>query len=232
MNSTKTFVITGITRGLGLALARRLLKDGHVVHGCGRRTDPLEAEERAPYGNRYSFQQLDIMDRPALAGWVKGLEKNKTEIDFLIHNAAVIHDNAMLWEIDPGQLQTVIDVNIMGSFNVLQAFLPGMLKRRHGIIITLSSGGGRTGLPGISGYCATKWAVEGLAKSLGAELPDGMAAIPMSPGIIDTDMLRSTFGDNAGNYPDPESWARVAAPFILGLDASRSGESITVPEPD
>jgi NAD(P)-dependent dehydrogenase (short-subunit alcohol dehydrogenase family) len=159
------------------------------------------------------------------------LGKAETPIEFLIHNAAVIHENARLWEIDPGQLDKVIDVNIKGTFNVLQAFLPCMLKRRRGIIITLSSGAGSMGLPEISGYCATKWAVEGLTKSLAKELPDGMTAIPMSPGIIDTDMLRSNFGDEAGNFKGPTEWAKVAVPFILGLDSSRSGESATVPEP-
>jgi NAD(P)-dependent dehydrogenase (short-subunit alcohol dehydrogenase family) len=126
-------------------------------------------------------------------------------------------------ELDRGQLEAVIDINIKGTFHVLQAFLPGMLRQKQGIILTLSSGAGRMGIPTISGYCASKWAVEGLTKSLAEELPEPMSAIPLSPGIIDTDMLRTNFGDEAAQYPKPAQWAEVAAPFILGLGRSRTG---------
>lgn len=230
MSSVKNFVITGITSGIGLALTRRLLADGHSVDGCGRRADPLEPEQREKAGTCYTYRQLDIMDHAELQNWAKEVDKTREEIDFLIHNAALIHGNANLWEIDRDRLKSVIDVNVMGTFNVLQAFLPGMLKRGRGIIITLSSGAGRMGIPSISGYCASKWAVEGLTKSLAGELPEGMAAIPMSPGMVDTDMLRANFGEQAGDYQNPASWAAVAAPFILGMDASMNGESVTVPD--
>lgn len=230
MSISKTFVITGITGGIGLALTRRLLRDGHRVHGCGRREDPLAETERDRSGNRYGYHQLDIMDFEALRHWANEMDSAGQTPDYLIHNAALIHGNAHLWEIDRDRLKTVIDVNIMGTFNVLQAFLPSMLKQRRGIIITLSSGAGRMGIGHISGYCATKWAVEGLTKSLAEELPAGMAAIPMSPGMVNTDMLRTNFGEQAGNYQSPEDWADVAAPFILGLDASQTGQSLTVPD--
>lgn len=227
MGTAKTFVITGITSGLGLALTRKLLADGHSVHGCGRRPDPLEKGE----GGRYSYRRLDIMDTDALRDWAKDLQPKASPVDFLIHNAAYMHEDAKLWELDRDQLKAVLDINVMGTFNVLQAFLPSMVEARHGIVITLSSGAGRAGIANISGYCASKWAVEGLTKSLAGELPGGMAAIPLSPGIVDTAMLRINFGESAANYARPEAWAEVAAPFILGLDASRNGQSLTVPTP-
>ena len=227
MGKTENIVITGITAGLGLGLAREFLQSGHRVWGCGRRADPLEGAGPAP--GRYAYRQLDILDRAALDSWVAEIEKEGAPIDFLIHNAAVIHPNANLWEIDREALEAVLDINIKGTFNVLQAFLPGMLKAQQGMLIALSSGAGRMGLPRISGYCASKWAVEGIMKSLAAELPEGMAAIPLSPGIVDTDMLRSSFGSSAAQHPKPDAWAKVAAPYILGLNASHNSQSLTVP---
>jgi NAD(P)-dependent dehydrogenase (short-subunit alcohol dehydrogenase family) len=224
----KTFVITGITRGLGLALTRQLLNRGHCVHGCGRGSDPLAAVEDVDT-ERYEFRRLDVTDRESVSRWAANVSAEEPCIDYLIHNAAVIHTNARLWEIDPGELDAVIDVNIKGTFTVLQAFLPVMLKQRHGIILTLSSGAGRQGLPEISAYCASKWAVEGLTKSLAAELPADMAAIPLSPGIVDTDMLRSTFGDKAAGHQKTDTWAKIAADYILSLKTSQSGQSLTVP---
>ncbi len=230
MGKMKTFVITGISGGLGLALARELLGRGHRVHGCGRRADPLGADETGPHHGRYRYRRLDVLDFDGLRGWAAEIAGDGAAVDYLVHNAAVIHQNAPLWEIDRAQLKAVIDVNVLGTFNVLQAFLPGMLERRSGTIITLSSGAGRAGIPGIAGYCASKWAVEGLTKTLAAELPAGMAAIPLSPGIIDTPMLRTNFGEAAAGYPKPEQWAKVAAPFILGLGPRHNGRSLTVPE--
>lgn len=227
MSIQKTFVITGISSGLGLALTRELLRLGHRVHGCGRRADPL-GSDAGPDGN-YHYRQLDIMDFEAVKAWASEIGEAGS-IDFLIHNAAVIHANANLWEIDREALRAVVDINITGTFHVLQAFVPVMLEKRHGIIATLSSGAGRQGFAQISGYCASKWAVEGLTKSLAQELPEGMAAFPVSPGMVDTDMLRANFGEDAGNYQKADAWAQVAAPFFLGLDPDCSGESLTVPE--
>lgn len=230
MELKKHFVITGISSGLGLALARALLKAGHKVEGCGRRQDPIPASEADGYGNRYLYRQLDIMDFDAVCDWASDIQNPERPIDFLIHNAALIHTNANLWEIDREQLNNVLQVNVMGTFNVLQAFVPGMLSEGRGMIITLSSGAGRMGISQISGYCASKWAVEGLTKSLAEELPNGMAAFPMSPGMVDTDMLRRNFGEVAGNYQKADAWAEAAVPFILSLDPGQSGESITTPD--
>ena len=77
-------------------------------------------------------------------------------------------------------------------------------------------------------YCATKFAIEGMTLALAQELPPGMAAIPLNPGVIDTDMLRSCFGDNAVSYPSPSRWAERAVPFILALSARENGHSATV----
>ncbi|MCD8482140.1 MAG: SDR family oxidoreductase [Verrucomicrobia bacterium] len=98
-----------------------------------------------------------------------------------------------------------------------------MLEAGKGIVVNLSSGAGRTAFPEIGGYCASKFAVEGMTKSLALELPPGMAAIALSPGVVDTDMLRSNWGDLAATCQSPKEWARRAAPFILNLRCVDNG---------
>jgi NAD(P)-dependent dehydrogenase (short-subunit alcohol dehydrogenase family) len=122
----------------------------------------------------------------------------------------------------------VIDVNIKGVANVIRHFVPAMVARKHGVIVNFSSGWGRATDAEVGPYCTTKWAIEGLSKSLAQELPRGMAAIPLNPGIIDTDMLRSTFGKEASNYPSAETWAETAVPWLLGLRPADNGHSLTV----
>jgi NAD(P)-dependent dehydrogenase (short-subunit alcohol dehydrogenase family) len=80
----------------------------------------------------------------------------------------------------------------------------------------------------VAPYCATKWAIEGLTRALAQELPAGLAAIPLNPGIIDTDMLRSCFGGEAGSYPSPNEWAETAVPFLLQLGPKDNGKPLSV----
>jgi NAD(P)-dependent dehydrogenase (short-subunit alcohol dehydrogenase family) len=74
----------------------------------------------------------------------------------------------------------------------------------------------------------SKWAIEGLTKALAEELPAGMAAVPLNPGVIDTDMLRTCWADGAAAYPKADIWARTAAPFILKLGPKDNGKSLSV----
>ena len=103
-----------------------------------------------------------------------------------------------------------------------------MVKRGSGVVVNLSSGWGRSTAPEVAPYCATKYAVEGLTLALAQELPRGMAAVPLNPGVIDTDMLRQAWADGASAYPKADAWARRAAPFLLGLGAKDNGRSLTV----
>src|SRR5262249_9988526 len=145
--------------------------------------------------------------------------------DLLLNNAALINRNAPLWELSAAEFEAVIDVNIKGVANVLRHFLPAMVARKRGVVVNFSSGWGRSTSAEVAPYCATKYAIEGLTLALAQELPKGMAAVPLNPGIIDTDMLRSTFGDSAGSYPNPSDWAERAVPFLLRLGPSNNGKS-------
>jgi NAD(P)-dependent dehydrogenase (short-subunit alcohol dehydrogenase family) len=128
-----------------------------------------------------------------------------------------------------GEFSTVVDVNIKGVANVIRHFLPAMVARKSGVIVNFSSGWGRATDAEVAPYCATKWAIEGMTRALAQELPRGMAAIPLNPGIIDTAMLRSCFGADAGHYPTAEEWAATAVPFLLRLGPADNGKPLTAP---
>ena len=101
---------------------------------------------------------------------------------------------APLWEVPGEEFDKLVDINIKGVARVIRAFVPAMVKRGSGVIVNFSSGWGRSTSPEVAPYCATKYAIEGLTLALAQELPHGMAAVPLNPGIIDTDMLRASFG--------------------------------------
>src|SRR6185295_13693595 len=143
--------------------------------------------------------------------------------DLLINNAAVMNRLAPLWEQEDREFTRLVDVNIRGVQNVIRHFVPAMVAKKKGVIVNLSSGWGRSVARDVGPYCASKWAIEGLTKALAEELPKGMAAIALNPGVIDTDMLRSCWADGAAAYPKAEKWAKAAAPIILGFGPKDNG---------
>ncbi|MCS6978060.1 MAG: SDR family oxidoreductase [Gemmatales bacterium] len=225
---SKRIVITGATRGLGKALVARFAEMGHIVIGCGRSRQRVEELTRQ-YGPPHAFAVVDVADDAAVARWAEAVLASHGPPDLLINNAALMNRLDKLWNLSADDFDPVIDVNIKGVANVIRHFVPAMVKRRQGVIVNLSSGWGRSTAPEVAPYCATKFAIEGLTKAMAQELPSGMAAIPLNPGIIDTDMLRECWAEGASRYPKPEAWAVKAAPFLLQLGAKDNGKSLSVP---
>jgi NAD(P)-dependent dehydrogenase (short-subunit alcohol dehydrogenase family) len=104
-----------------------------------------------------------------------------------------------------------------------------MIDRGSGVIVNFSSGWGRSTAPDVAPYCATKWAIEGLTQALARELPAGLAAIPLNPGIIDTEMLRGCFGPGAAGHPTAGQWAEASVPFLAKLGPQDNGRSLSAP---
>jgi len=220
-------LLTGATRGLGRALFEKFIALGHTVLGCGRAPEAitqLQQEWRPPH----RFQMVDVANAKQVRQWSEKVLPEGAP-DFLLNNAALMNRNARLWEVPAAEFDQLIDVNIKGVANVIRAFLPAMLARKKGVIVNFSSGWGRSTSPEVAPYCCSKWAIEGLSQALAQELPSGMAAIALNPGIIDTEMLRSCFGSSAAQYPSPEEWSEKAVPFLLGLGPRQNGGSLTVP---
>jgi len=226
-NQPRVIVLTGATRGLGLAMVEKFVELGHTVLGCGRSRDLIE-NLRLRFRPPHDFAALDVSLESQVEPWAARLLSSNGPPDLLINNAGVINQSAPLWQVPSDEFDRVVDVNVKGVANVIRHFVPAMIARKSGLIINFSSGWGRTVASDVAPYCASKWAVEGLTMALAEELPRGMGAIPVNPGIIDTDMLRSCFGGTASRYPSPTKWVEKAVPFLLSLNSRDSGKPQTI----
>lgn len=219
--------LTGCTSGLGRALVPEFVDRGHRVVGCGRNEAALD-ELTSAYPEHH-WAQVDVTDDGAVAAFAREALDRVGPPQLLINNAGVINNPASLWEVTAAEFDVVMKVNVSGVANVIRHVLPSMLAIGTGVVANLSSGWGRSTAPEVAPYCASKWAIEGLTSALAQELPSGLAAVAVSPGIVATEMLRQCWPDTADNFPTPASWATTAAPFFLGLDPSYNGQSVSTP---
>jgi NAD(P)-dependent dehydrogenase (short-subunit alcohol dehydrogenase family) len=222
-------VITGVSRGLGLAMTEQFIEHGHTVLGCARSTTEVQQLNQR-FGNPHRFDVVDVAERAQVEVWAKTLISIYGSPDLLLNSAALINQPAPLWKVPADEFSQLVTVNITGVFHVIQAFMPAMLVQKKGLIVNFSSGWGRSTSPDVAPYCATKWAIEGLTQALAQELPSGLGAIPLNPGIIHTDMLDICFGQAASAYPTTQEWAKRAVPFLLKLTPRDNGKPLTVPQ--
>jgi len=200
---------------------------GHVIAGCGRSETAIEKLSLA-FPKPHRFSTVDVADDNQVGQWARHVLTTMGPPDLLINNAAVTNSPAPLWEVPATEFATLLDINIKGTASVIRHFVPAMIARGHGVIVNFSSGWGRTTAPTVAPYCASKWAIEGLTRALASELPKGMSTVSLNPGIIDTDMLRRSFGEAAGDYKSPATWAVRAVPFLLKLGPRNNGKALTV----
>jgi NAD(P)-dependent dehydrogenase (short-subunit alcohol dehydrogenase family) len=227
MRDKKRIVLTGVSRGLGLAMAAGFIEAGHTVFACARSEKSLvELRKRWPAPHR--FDAVDVASDAAVRQWAKSVLAEAGGVDLIVNNAALMNETAPLWEVPAEEFSQLIDVNIKGVANVIRHFVPSMVAQGGGVIVNFSSGWGRSTSPEVAPYCASKWAIEGLSQALAQELPDSMAAVALNPGVIDTDMLRVAWGDGASAYPDAETWAKRAVPFILQIGPKDNGQPLKV----
>ena len=224
----RRILITGVSRGLGHAMAEEFARLGHAVVGCGRDKPAITALHKS-LGKPHRFDVVDVANDAAVRDWAADVLQTHGAPDLLLNNAGIINTNAALWDVPAAEFDAVIDINIKGVANVIRHFVPAMIDAGQGVIVNFSSGWGRAVSAEVAPYCASKWAVEGLTRALAQELPHGMAAVPLNPGIIDTQLLQSCFGASASHYDPPEKWARTAVPFLLGLGPRDNGKPLTAP---
>ena len=235
----KVVIVTGAGGGLGrshsLEFAKRgakvVVNDlGGSVDGSGGSSDAANnvVKEITEAGGVAIPNGSSVTDDDGVKNMVDQTMDEFGRIDILINNAAIINRSRFLWEVPVEEFDTVIDTNIKGVTNVIRHFVPLMARRGEGVIVNFSSGWGRSASPEVAPYCASKWAIEGLSQSLAQELPSGLAVVPLNPGVINTDMLRSCFGPSAADFQNPDEWAKPAVPFLLSLGPSQNGQSLTV----
>ena len=227
-SQSRVVLVTGCSRGLGRAMVEGFIARGDTVIGCARHAQSV-ADMSVTHPSPHFFEALDIANDQSVEEFSERAMKLCGAPDLLINNAGVINANAPLWQVPAEEFSRVIDVNLGGVANVIRHFVPAMIQRGSGVIVNFSSGWGRSTSPEVAPYCATKWGIEGLTQALAQELPDGLAAVALNPGIIDTDMLRSCFGGDAGSYAGPEAWAEMAVPFLAGLGEGDNGRALTAP---
>ncbi len=228
MNERPLVLITGISRGLGAAMARGFVQRGYRVAGGARPSTALDVLA-SELGDGHFIRPLDVSDDASVARFSEELLETCGAPDLLLNNAAVVHSPAPLWELPETETTALFDINVNGTVRTIRHLLPAMIACGRGVVVNFSSGWGRSTSPEVAPYCASKWAIEGLTQALSQELPAGLAAIAFNPGIIDTEMLRRCFGESSPHYPDPETWAESSVPFLAALGPRDNGKALTCP---
>ncbi|HHK5561370.1 TPA: SDR family oxidoreductase [Bacillus thuringiensis] len=225
----KSVIITGVTQGLGRAMVDRFDELGWNIYGCGRSKDKIE-ELKKQYSKIHDFQVIDVSDSQQVNNWANYILNRHTAPDMIINNASIVNQNAQLWKITAQEFENVMNVNVNGVVNVIRAFVPAMVARKEGIIINMSSSWGREGEAELAPYCASKFAIEGITKSMALELPHGMAVVTLDPGgSISTPMLKSCAPQYINESPTPETWSHKATQYILNITIDKNGDSLTCP---
>ncbi|MRD36430.1 SDR family NAD(P)-dependent oxidoreductase [Bacillus thuringiensis] len=226
---SKSVIITGVTQGLGRAMVDRFHELGWNIYGCGRSKDKIE-ELKKQYSKIHDFQVIDVSDSQQVNNWANYILNTHTAPDMIINNASIVNQNAKLWKITAQEFENVMNVNVNGVVNVIRAFVPAMVARKEGIIINMSSSWGREGEAELAPYCASKFAIEGITKSMALELPHGMAVVALDPGgSISTPMLKSCAPQYINESPTPETWSHKAIEYILNITIDKNGDSLTCP---
>jgi len=205
-------------------MALEFASRGWKVAGGARSADDFETLRNKLQSDHF-IDFLDVTDPAGVDSFASRTEEVLGVPDLLVNNAGLINRNAPLAEITPEEFSSVLSVNLGGIHNMIRSFVPKMIEKGQGIIANFSSYWGQSTAPEVAPYCATKWGVEGLTRSLAQELPSGLAAVAFNPGVINTDMLQSTFGAEAKNYPNPQDWSVDAVTRLENLDAQDNGQS-------
>ncbi len=183
----KHALVTGASGGIGSAIARALHKAGAKVVLSGRRTDSLEALARE-LGERTAVVPGDLGQLDRIDTLFKDAEAAFGQIDILVNNAGLTRDGLAIRMKDE-DWQTVLDVNLTAAFRLARASLRGMMKRRWGRVIGITSIVGVTGNPGQANYAAAKAGMIGMSKALAQEVASrGITVNCVAPGFITTAM--------------------------------------------
>ena len=201
MTSAKTILITGVSSGMGRALAQEALAAGHRVVGTVRNREAQQAFE-ALNAQRAFGRLLDVTDVEHIDEVVEEIESTVGPVDVLVNNAGYGHEG-ILEESSLEEMRRQFDVNVFGAVAMIKAVLPGMRQHRRGHIINITSMGSFITLPGISYYCGSKFALEGISDTLSKELaPFNIHVTAVAPGSFRTDWAGRSMVRSARSIPD------------------------------
>ncbi len=181
-------LVTGGSRGIGLAVATELASAGARIAVVARDEARAQAAAAGLPGEGHRGYGADVADSGAVNALVKRVEEEMGGLDVLVNNAGVTRDNVLM-RIKDEDWDAVLDTNLRGAFNTIRAASRGMMKRRAGRMINISSVVGITGNKGQANYAASKAGLIGLTKSVAKELASrGVLVNAVAPGYIETDM--------------------------------------------
>jgi NAD(P)-dependent dehydrogenase (short-subunit alcohol dehydrogenase family) len=193
-------LVTGGGRGLGRAVACRLAEEGIAVAVCGRSMAPLgeTAGMIRHAGGVCEAFECDVADSRSVDAMREQVLRWNAKVDILINNAGIAGPTANLVDIEPGDWDDVMAVNLRGAFLCCRAFLPGMLSRHAGDIINVASVSGKRPLARRTPYCASKMALIGLTRTLAFEVAAaGVRVNSISPGPVRGDRMEGVFARDA-----------------------------------
>lgn len=188
----RTAIVTGGARGIGQAIAKRLLQSGASVWLWDVDANALsEAKEELATLGPVGCATVDVTDPASVAAAVTTTLAAFGKIDILVNNAGIAGTNAKTWETDPADWQRVMAINLNGPFHCCHAVVPHMLKNGYGRIVNIASIAGKEGNPNAAHYSASKAGVVALTKSLGKELATSNIIVnAVTPAVIETDILK------------------------------------------
>jgi 3-oxoacyl-[acyl-carrier protein] reductase len=193
----KVALVTGASRGIGAAVARRLDGEGVRLGLASRSGDDLGIEAAVA-------RPCDVRDRDAVGAIVDATVERFGRLDIVVANAGVGSYGPFL-EMPQDELDEILDVNVKGTFNTLRAALPHLIASGEGDVVTVASEAGRRGLPFEATYCSSKFAQVGLTRALDHELrPQGVRCTNVCPGGVATD-----FAMGRGRTPDMPELAQM-----------------------
>ncbi len=217
----RTVLVTGASRGIGADLAGLLVEEGANVVLAARSPCALPDD-----GACSVAVEGDVTRDEDAARMVAAAEQRFGRLDAVVNNAAVLSPPARVVDIDPGTWRHVLDVNVVGTANVIRHAVPALDRAGGGAIINVSSTWGRSAAGRQAPYCASKFAVEALTASLAEELPSGIFALAVNPGVIATDMLATAFEGDVSMFPGPASLRPAWRALFAGMGPAWSGRSL------
>ena len=184
-------IVTGGARGIGFAIATRLMESGATVSLWDRDEAALaEAEKKLMHPERVHTAVVDVTSEASVQAAAEATRQRFGKISILVNNAGIGGGNALTWELTPDQWRQVIDVNLNGPYLCCRAVVPHLLVNGYGRIVSIASIAGKEGNPNAAHYSASKAGVIALTKALGKELAQKNICVNcITPAVIETDIL-------------------------------------------
>ena len=226
-------MISGASKGLGAALARRFAREGAAVSLCARGGDDLrriEAEVRE-LGAACVAVETDVTDRAAVERWVAATLDELGRVDVLVNNASILGQRVTIEEFDDDVWRRTIEVNLTGPYLCVRAALPA-LRRSRGSIVNISSGVGDHGRPRWGAYCVSKNGLEALTEILAGELDgSGVRVNTVDPGAMRTQMRAAAYPEeDPGTVATPDEVTDVFVYLASERSRDVSGERFRAQE--